>query len=54
MTTLLNQLNTAITKRRAYNRTVREIQNMPLSTAWDLDIYRGDAKRLAAKAVYKA
>lgn len=39
-------------KRAAYNRTVRELSNLPLNVAIDLDIDPTDAKRLARKAVY--
>ena len=45
-------LFTGLKKRAMYNRTVREIRNMPLDTALDLDIYPGDAERLAHRAVY--
>ncbi|WP_218588628.1 hypothetical protein [Marivita hallyeonensis] len=41
-----------IEKRAAYNRTVREIRNMPLDVALDLDIYPGDAEKIAYHAVY--
>lgn len=39
-------------KRRAYNRTLRELKSMPLDVALDLDIYPGDAERIARRAVY--
>ena len=45
---LFDQLN----KRAAYNRTVREIKNMPLDVALDLGIYQGDAEKIAHRAVY--
>ena len=48
MTNLFN----ALKKRAAYHRTVAELRAMPLNTALDLDIYQGDAHRIAAKAVY--
>jgi len=41
-------------KRAAYRRTVRALRSMPLDTALDLDIYRGDAKDIARRAVYGA
>ena len=41
-----------ISKRAAYNRTVREIRRMPLDVALDLGIYRDDAEKIAHKAVY--
>ncbi|WP_168798007.1 hypothetical protein [Pacificoceanicola onchidii] len=39
-------------KRAQYNRTVREIQSMPIDVAHDLGIYRGDAHQIAYNAVY--
>ena len=39
-------------KRRAYHRTLNELRRMPLDVALDLDIYRGDAEKLARRAVY--
>jgi uncharacterized protein YjiS (DUF1127 family) len=49
---MLDQLRESARKRTAYKRTVWEIENMPLDAALDLGIYRGDAHRLAHKAVY--
>ena len=43
---------TSIRKRIQYQRTVRELKNLPLNTALDLDIYPGDAKIIAHRAVY--
>ncbi|MDA7424472.1 hypothetical protein [Thalassococcus lentus] len=42
----------AIEKRAKYRRTVQEIKALPLDVALDLDIYPGDAERIAARAVY--
>lgn len=39
-------------KRREYNRTVRELRRLPLDIALDLDIYPGDAEKIARRAVY--
>lgn len=39
-------------KRRAYWETVEELRRLPLDVALDLDIYRGDAEKLARRAVY--
>jgi hypothetical protein len=39
-------------KRRAYNRTIQELRRLPLDVALDLDIYPGDAEKLARRAVY--
>lgn len=51
--TLINTLRSALAKRAAYNRTRREIANLPLELAVeDLGIYPGDADRIASRAVY--
>jgi hypothetical protein len=52
MNTFFNDLRTAVRKRAAYNRTVAELQAMPLDVALDLDLYPGDAKSIARRAVY--
>lgn len=39
-------------KRRAYHRTLRELRRLPLDVALDLDIYKGDAEKIAHRAVY--
>ncbi len=39
-------------KRAQYAQTVRALRNLPVDTALDLDIYPGDAERLARRAVY--
>lgn len=39
-------------KRVAYNRTVRELSRLPIDVALDLDIYPGDIKSIARRAVY--
>ena len=36
----------------AYRRTVAELRAMPLDTALDLDLYHGDAEKIAARAIY--
>ena len=41
-------------KRAAYLRTARELRNLPLDVALDLDIDRKDANRIAYRAVYGA
>lgn len=41
-----------IQKRKAYNRTVAELQNMPLDVALDLNIDTSDAHRIASRAIY--
>ena len=52
--TLFDRLQTMARKRADYTRTVRELRNMSLDVALDLDIRRADAKRIARKAVYGA
>lgn len=52
MINVVKSLRTAAAKRAQYNRIVAEIQSMPLDVALDLDIYRGDAHRIASEAVY--
>lgn len=49
---VLNSVSQAIQKRVAYLRTKSELEAMPLNVALDLDIYRGDAAKIASKAVY--
>lgn len=39
-------------KRATYHRTVRELRSLPLDTALDLDIFPGDAEKIARRAVY--
>ncbi|MDJ0627243.1 MAG: hypothetical protein QNJ44_03195 [Rhodobacter sp.] len=50
--TLIDTIREIARKRIAYERTVAEIESMPLDTALDLDIYRPDARKIARKAVY--
>lgn len=50
--TVLNTVRTAIQKRVAYSRVKHEIANMRQETAIDLGIFREDASKIAAKAVY--
>jgi uncharacterized protein YjiS (DUF1127 family) len=50
--TMFATLRTAVAKRAAYARTVREIEAMPLDVALDLGIFREDAARIASRAVY--
>jgi hypothetical protein len=52
MSNLLIRIQETLRKRAAYARTVAEIEAMPLDVAIDLDIYRPDAAKIAAKAVY--
>ena len=52
MAHLMSSLRDRLEKRAAYNRTVREIRDMPLDVALDLNIYPGDAELIAQKAIY--
>jgi hypothetical protein len=52
MAHIMSSLRDRIQKRAAYNRTVREIRSMPLDVALDLNIYQGDAEKIAAEAIY--
>jgi hypothetical protein len=52
MLTMIENLKEAARKRAAYVRTRDEIAQMPLDVALDLDIYPGDAAKIAHKAVY--
>ena len=45
-------LRDAADRRRRYNQTRREIARLPLDVALDLDIYPGDAEKIARQAVY--
>ncbi|SLN16541.1 hypothetical protein [Roseisalinus antarcticus] len=50
---MINSIRTAIHKRTAYNRTVRELKSLPTDLAIeDLGIVTYDADRIAYKAVY--
>ena len=50
--TLLSNLRDRAAKRAAYRRTRDEIARLPLDTALDLDLFPGDAEKIARKAVY--
>jgi uncharacterized protein YjiS (DUF1127 family) len=52
MLTVIDKLMDAARKQALYRRTRSEIERMPLDVALDLGIYRGDADRIARKAVY--
>ena len=43
---------TSLRKAAAYRRTVAEIKAMPQDVAWDLNIVKEDARKIAARAVY--
>ncbi len=52
MEKLISRIREAARKRAAYRETLRELSRMPIDTALDLDIYRGDMSRIAHRAVY--
>ncbi len=52
MKDLISRLKDAAAKRARYVQTRNEIARMPQNIALDLDIYPGDAHRIAHKAVY--
>ncbi len=54
MTTRMNNLTRALSDWSKYRRTVAEIAHLPLDVALDLDIYPGDARKIARRAVYGA
>ena len=50
---MIQTIRTAAAKRRAYNRTRRELAALPRDLAIeDLGFYPGDADAIAAQAVY--
>jgi uncharacterized protein YjiS (DUF1127 family) len=52
MISVYEMLKTAAANYALYRQTRNEIANMPLDVALDLNIYRGDADRIAREAVY--
>ena len=50
--TVLTNVRNAIEKRVAYNRLTNELASLPLETAIDLGMFREDAGKIAAKAIY--
>lgn len=54
MKTLVSNLRAAARNRVAYMRTVAELSQLSLDTRLDLDIYAGDVRRIARRAVYGA
>ena len=45
-------LLTKLKKHRDYRNTVSELRSLPTDIALDLDIYPGDAKKIARRAVW--
>ncbi len=54
MLMLASMVSDRIARYARYRRTVSELRSMPLDVALDLDFYKPDAKRMAARAVYGA
>lgn len=52
MSRIIETLKTRLRDHAAYARTRDEIARMPQDVALDLDIYPGDADRIARRAVY--
>lgn len=52
MTSFVFTLRDRLAKRAAYQRTVHELRCLPLDVALDLNIFREDAEKIAARAVY--
>lgn len=50
--TLFETIADRARKRARYNRTVAELKALPTDVALDLDIYKGDAEKIAYRAVY--
>lgn len=54
MTKFIEHLRANAARRAEYRRIRNEIRTMPRTMALDLDIYLGDADRIAWRAVYGA
>lgn len=52
MSHIIETLKTRLRHHAAYVRTRDEIARLPLDVALDLDLYPGDADRIARRAVY--
>ncbi len=50
--TFFETLADRVKKRARYRQTVAELKSLPTDVALDLDIYKGDAERIAHRAVY--
>lgn len=48
----MTSIVTNMKKRIAYHRTVAELRAMPQNVAWDLEIFKEDASKIARRAVY--
>lgn len=52
MAHFMSSMRDRLAKRAAYHRTVDALRNMPRDVALDLDIYPGDAERIAREVIY--
>ena len=52
MTSLITEIRRRAHKRAEWNRTRAELSRLPVDTALDLDIHKGDIDRIATRAVY--
>jgi uncharacterized protein YjiS (DUF1127 family) len=53
MKNFINRVKTAVDNYGRYITTRNEIARLPLDVALDLGLYRGDADRIARKAVWR-
>lgn len=49
---VMKRAGTELARYRRYRRTHAELQDLPLDVLLDLDLYRGDLKQVARRAVY--
>ncbi len=54
MLSMFEDLADRLKKRSQFRRTVAALRAMPLDVALDLDLYPGDAEKIARRAVYGA
>ena len=54
MISIFDKLALRIRKHAEYRRTVDAIEKLPLDVALDLDLFPGDARAIARRAVYGA
>ena len=52
MAPIITRVQDAIRTRAAYRRTMHEIRRLLVDVALDLDLYPGDARNIARRAVY--
>ena len=52
MKTFINRMKTALQDHARYVETRNEIARLPMDVALDLGIFRGDADKIARKAVW--